>query len=307
MSLPEIQNAPQVGDYGLAVSKQSRLNAGVTVPTNGDWNYVDAWNQARLAQYNNDYNYWLWQQQAEYNSPSNQVARLKAAGLNPNFNSIDGTGNLGNMPTSSASISPSIGRNRNASIGNAISSINSIIGAIGQGVETMSKLSDLPPLFQMKNYRDALYRTARSNMRTQEYKEFRQLVGTLMDSMFAGANLPDDIYLMGPQSLGIQGFGPDGAPLETGTIHFKPGQGLTLQQAQQRLTNMGIDADIKTLVKEAKSYYNTNILPKEKERAEGAAGMASVGKFIEKVEAGEQLTWREWMSFILAASAMKFL
>lgn len=39
----------------------------------------------------------LWRMQAEYNTPANQVARLRAAGLNPNLIYGNGSTNTGNM------------------------------------------------------------------------------------------------------------------------------------------------------------------------------------------------------------------
>lgn len=284
----------------MAISKDSRTAAGIGKPFDGQWNYVDAWNQAKMAQYNNDYNYWLWQQQAEYNSPSNQVARLKAAGLNPNFNSIDGTGNLGSMPTSSANMTPSVARNRSLSIQSVLSEVNAIVGAMSAGVENLSRLSDMPPLAMIPRYREALYRTARSQMRTQEYKEFRQLVGSLSDAMFAGGKLPDEITLNTPFMFDVPG-------LESGSMIFKPSESVSLETAQQRLKNMGIDYDIKTLVERVKKYYADELQPLEKSKLEGSAGMASLGRFIEKLNAGESLSWRDWLTFIMAGAASKFL
>ena len=88
-SLPEVSSAPQL-NYIASRSQRVANNVGR--------DYIDAFNQAQMAKYNNEYNYWLWQQQAEYNSPSNQVQRLLDAGLNPNYNSIEGAGNLSNSP-----------------------------------------------------------------------------------------------------------------------------------------------------------------------------------------------------------------
>lgn len=301
--LSELQGAPSVADYGLITSRQGRLAAGVSATEDG--RYSDAWNQARMAQYNNDYNYWLWQQQAEYNSPSNQVARLKAAGLNPNFNSIDGAGNLGSMPTSSANLTPSIGRNRSLGIQAVLGEVNSIIGAMSSGVESLSKLSDMPPIALMGEYRDAILKTARARMRYDDYKAFREMISGLTDTIFAGGKLPDNFEI--PSPFGIQSFGPDGTPIETGSISFSPSKGIDLRTAQQRLKNLGVDFDIKELVRDAKKYYNENIQPNEATKSEGAAGVAAMGKFINKIDNGEHMSWRDWVAFILAAASMKFL
>lgn len=55
---------------------------------------VEAANNANIA---------LWREQAAYNTPANQVARLRAAGLNPNlFYSQGDTGNMSSAPTMKA-------------------------------------------------------------------------------------------------------------------------------------------------------------------------------------------------------------
>lgn len=57
-------------------------------------NLVQGWQNKDLAGYQNDLNMKSWLMQQEYNSPANQMARYKAAGLNPNL--IYGQGNSGN-------------------------------------------------------------------------------------------------------------------------------------------------------------------------------------------------------------------
>lgn len=47
----------------------------------------------RLAQYQNDYNYWMTQNERDYNSMQNQMERMKDAGLNPNLAYSQGTSN----------------------------------------------------------------------------------------------------------------------------------------------------------------------------------------------------------------------
>lgn len=46
-------------------------------------------------EYQNEWNLNMWNKQNEYNSPVAQRQRLEAAGLNPIFNGLDGTGNAG--------------------------------------------------------------------------------------------------------------------------------------------------------------------------------------------------------------------
>lgn len=65
----------------------------------------DATNEANAdaVKATNEANINLWREQAAYNTPANQVARLRAAGLNPNlFYSQGDTGNLSSAPTMKA-------------------------------------------------------------------------------------------------------------------------------------------------------------------------------------------------------------
>jgi hypothetical protein len=57
--------------------------------------------EAQLAQYQNDYNYWMWQKENEYNTPASQVQRYADAGLSTNLMYDQGT------PGNSDSVKPS--------------------------------------------------------------------------------------------------------------------------------------------------------------------------------------------------------
>lgn len=140
-----LSSAPQLD---IIQSKQDRRAAGIS-----HFEYVDAANQARMAQYNNEYNYWLWLQQAKYNSPAEQRKRLEEAGLNPNFQSVE-SGNLSSIPTSSGSITPSVGRNRAAMVANDIQAFNAVIKSIGEGIGAVSTISGIPA--DIKDYRKLL-------------------------------------------------------------------------------------------------------------------------------------------------------
>lgn len=134
MPTSQLSAAPQLD---LVQSRSERKSRGV------DFDYLDSYNQGEITRYNNEYNYWLWQQQAEYNSPAAQRARLEAAGLNPNFNSVD-SGNLGSIPSSSGSITPSVGKNRALRQQMYVDSFNALVKSIGEGVSSVSKLSGIP-------------------------------------------------------------------------------------------------------------------------------------------------------------------
>lgn len=181
-SLPEVSSAPQL-NYIASRSQRVANNVGR--------DYIDAYNQAQMAKYNNEYNYWLWQQQAEYNSPSNQVQRLLDAGLNPNYNSIEGAGNLSSIPSSSGSIAPSIGRNMNQRTSNMISAFNAMLSSVSTGVDTMSKLSDLPPLESLQAYRKTLYGLAKENLKGKELDNFNKMINGIYNfALYGGETEP---------------------------------------------------------------------------------------------------------------------
>lgn len=127
---------------------------------------VDDYNQALQNQYNNAYNYWLWQKQAEYNSPKAQVARLKEAGLNPNFNSIDGTGNLGSMPASSGSMPGRIQSNRLQAVNTAVGVATGFATSIAKGVQALKTFATTPKAI-------GFYRSTLSELLGQKFEGSR--------------------------------------------------------------------------------------------------------------------------------------
>lgn len=295
MALSEVSSAPQMSDFNLVFSKDSRQAAGIP---RDNTQYIDAYNQARMAEYNNAYNFWLWQQQAEYNNPSNQVARLKAAGLNPNFNSIDGTGNLGSMPTSSAGISPSIGANRarmrQANTQAILGSVNATLNAIGQGVDTLSKLSDLPPLESLGTYRRLLLNSAYNRQYGEELSNLNKLISALFQGEMAGLDTSGIKGISYPMGVETDSSSPS-------SMSYDPEHGPKLQLMKQQLANLGIDYDIKNIVKDCKKYYRDNQQKLEKEILEGKSGMATAGKTIKMIAEGNtsDLTFSQMLMAIL--------
>lgn len=107
--------------------------------------FADAYYDAKMAQYNNEYNYWLWQQQAEYNSPAAQMARAKEAGLNPNVVAGNvSSGNLGSIPSSNGKLSGNVEGNKINLANTAINSFNALLKAVGEGVNATSQISGIP-------------------------------------------------------------------------------------------------------------------------------------------------------------------
>lgn len=105
----------------------------------------DTWNEYQMAKYNNEYNYWLLQQQQAYNDPAAQVERLRNAGLNPNFNSIEGSGNTNySMAASTRGLSSNVGTLGNQQLGLMLNAFNSVISGISQGISSAKTLSGIP-------------------------------------------------------------------------------------------------------------------------------------------------------------------
>lgn len=179
-------------ELNLVQSKGERKRRGV------DFDYMDSYNQGEMVRYNNEYNYWLWQQQAEYNSPAQQRARLEAAGLNPNYNSVD-SGNLGSIPSSSGSITPSIGKNRALRQQMYVDSFNALVKSIGEGVSSVSKISGIPD--DIPTYRRLLTQYMGHNAQSAEYNKILKSIEAVWRSKTElGIDLP----------LLIPGYGKNG-------------------------------------------------------------------------------------------------
>lgn len=133
---------------------------------------ADAQNQLNMAKYNNDYNYWLWQQQTAYNSPEQQVARLKRAGLNPNFNSIEGAGNASSPSPSSGSLKSNFLGAYQANIAakemkiqqanSIVNGLNSLVKNIGEGFRLVDSYANIPN--NITEYRNLMMQTLRNTV-----------------------------------------------------------------------------------------------------------------------------------------------
>lgn len=228
------------------LSKDARKAAGI-----GD-TYIDTYNDSQLAKYNNEYNYWLWQQQAEYNSPVNQVARLKEAGLNPNFNSIDGTGNLNTTPTSNANYRSDIRSKEIAQAQLGLNAFNMILDSISQGVSAYQKIQNTP-----NTTRQYLKMAQENNWYGQKadnlLKDIRNLVG-LRDDL--GIDIDSIFSLYAPSGQNIsynQNYTSD-------SFEFLPNTSNSINYRSKELGN-----DLRALESELKQYDLTNLKPEEKE------------------------------------------
>ena len=82
-------------------------------------------------EYQNEWNLNMWNKQNEYNSPVAQRQRLEAAGLNPIFNGLDGTGNAGALqsaPFTAVNGAPML--NEGAPMGESIANLGKTMAEI---------------------------------------------------------------------------------------------------------------------------------------------------------------------------------
>lgn len=228
----------------VITSKKDRRNYGVGLP------YADAYNQSAMAQYNNEYNYWLWQQQMEYNSPVEQRKRLEAAGLNPNYQSIE-SGNVGSIPSSSGSISPSIGSNRRISLDNAVSVVNSLVSNIAQGIKSVSQLSGIPDNIPM--YRRLLTMTAKGKL---DANQLDNALKTIQENY-------NKWYYLGVDpggAIGTNNYDDSGQILEYANIPGSPsGRQATLRNESLILLNALRDFDLSNIKPEEEKLIKERV------------------------------------------------
>lgn len=202
--MDSISSAPQAN---IALNSQDRREAGVSS------SYADDYNSLQMAKYNNEFNYWAWQQQADYNSPVNQVARLKEAGLNPNFNSIEGTGNVSALAGSTAKASGQIGANQARQFQNGLQLFNSVVDTAAEALSSVDKISKLP--VDIGEARQFVTRTLRATTQGTEMKAMQSMIGAYFDAFMKGMDKPYGTPLVTiPTTLGFEGvpFNPENSP-----------------------------------------------------------------------------------------------
>lgn len=218
---------------------------------------TDAQNQLNIAAYNNAYNYWLWQQQTEYNSPANQMARLKAAGLNPNYNSIDGTGNISNIPSSNASLKSNFLGAYQAGISSkqlalsqaqgAVAMVNDLIGGVSKGLSSFVNTPSNIRAYR-KSLSDAAHWTAQSKASKASVDN---LISTVIGMLGSGRGSGPDSSLFGDH--------PESNPIFQAFLGDYQGR-------SQRGQSAMFDTQIKELIKEWKQYEKDNIWDLHKEK-----------------------------------------
>lgn len=147
--------------------------------------FADAYYDAKMAQYNNEYNYWLWQQQSEYNSPAAQMARAKEAGLNPNVVAGNvSSGNLTSIPSSNGKLSGNVAANQLNLANLGVNSFNALLKAVGEGIDATSRISGIPQ--DITSYRSALNEALSNSNETK-----------LIDNILKSVDVAKYTYLSG--------------------------------------------------------------------------------------------------------------
>ena len=226
---------------------------------------ADAQNQLNMAKYNNDYNYWLWQQQTQYNSPAAQVARLKAAGLNPNFNSIEGAGNASSPFPSQGKLNSNYLGAYQANISaraQKINEINSVVSAANDLVKNIGEGFDM-------------YKTYISTPAGGEsYRGFlRDLVGWQSKSAGYDAMTKDIVshvlrlVATGNPSVNedtsIWGENPYSNPLVRGMLGLKEADSLAGKSVQARIDSLVASKEYQDVMKSVKQFELGHILPEQ--------------------------------------------
>lgn len=223
---------------------------------------ADAQNQLNMAKYNNDYNYWLWQQQTQYNSPEQQVARLKAAGLNPNFNSIEGAGNASSPSPSQGKVQSNFlgayqagisARAQRLNEANAvISAFNDLVRNVGQGFD-MYKTYVSTPTNEANSYRNALNLLTRSNATEKS-------IDSQLRSIFL------DVAKGGKEGFFFGDHYYDDTPYGRAVLGELGEKALGEKLATARWNNLLKDTSLKDVTKRLKEYELNNLKPKELEK-----------------------------------------
>jgi len=80
---------------GQGTTRSSQANVPPKHPKPEFWDYIfKTGYEAEMAAYQNEFNYWMWNQENKYNTPQSQMDRYRDAGLNENL--IYGQGGPGN-------------------------------------------------------------------------------------------------------------------------------------------------------------------------------------------------------------------
>lgn len=201
-----------------------------------------------LAKYNNTYNYNLWKEQMQYNSPVEQRKRLEAAGLNPNYNSVDS----GNISLASPSQIPS-NLSNSMSVADKkaqlrLASLNQITEMVSSFVRNLSNLSGIPQ--SVTNTRAVLRDLLDTDVifrRSKAFKAFLDSYKTAIDDF--GVDLQNGF---------VTSITPDG-----GDVLLRRSPGLGEDYSLLRNESMKLQNDVRSIEAELKRYDLDNLKPAE--------------------------------------------
>lgn len=225
---------------------------------------ADALNQMAINKYNNDYNYWLWQQQTAYNSPVEQRRRLEEAGLNPNFNSIEGAGNASSpSPSQAKSGSNMLGAyqasisaraQRLNEVNAVVSGLNDLVKNIGEGFN-IYKTYVTTPSFGGENgnptYRDLLRTSLKWDTDIKGYNASIKRNESFINQLLASFD--------GDRSL--FGENPEGNPLYLSAYGQLMGNSKRGDIAEQTLKNLKQDEQLKSITYSLKQFEKGHLQP----------------------------------------------
>lgn len=214
----------------------------------------------KMAEYQNAYNERMVDKQNEYNTPANQMARYKAAGLNPNL--AYGTGHPGNQdaPVRSADVrAPDIQ-----------SVYSSIVPAVNQTAMTAAQVGAL----DARTRKDTVI-TDLNRLQAQVIARNPLLNDSSYQAIIDGLRSTAEIKATEVESskLGLQ-F--DQATMGWRTQKMQK----EVDQLEQRFKLNSLDADIKAQVLKSKEFQNAILEVQKKFLADGNIGPAQIYQFI---------------------------
>lgn len=139
--MPETNlSAPSALDYGI-YNKTQRESAGVGT------DYRDTYNTAAQNDYQLALQEYLYN---KYQSPAAMARQYEEAGLNRNFAST----NSRDIHSPSNSYRSNVSESEGRRVSNTLATINSVLGLISTGVDTVSQLTNLPKDLAFKEWRN---------------------------------------------------------------------------------------------------------------------------------------------------------
>lgn len=152
----------------------------------------------RMMQKQMNYNTEMWNKQNEYNSPTSQVARLKAAGLNPYLMMSGSNGNLGSASSVNSANMASSSGNPNMQAYNPQSAIdtgvNAVGGAIANYVANKKAEGELAKMEFEKSMMDMQLKLLSEDYKTKAAENAERLEGMKFDNANRRADYENKLW-----------------------------------------------------------------------------------------------------------------